>query len=70
MHRAPHQTDGRTTLARITPKGRRLVRKAAAALNAEVFERTGLEGDDQRSVIEALVKLRRSPGDFEEPGDA
>jgi hypothetical protein len=47
-----------------------LVRKAAAALNAEVFERTGLEGDDQRSVIEALVKLRRSPGDFEEPGDA
>ena len=30
VERLPHPSDGRTTLARITPAGRRLARKAAA----------------------------------------
>ena len=65
VERIPHPTDGRTTLAAITRVGRRLVRKAAAALNADVFGAVGLADDNAKVVVDALACLRRHAGDFE-----
>jgi hypothetical protein len=64
VDRVPHPTDARTTLASITKPGRRLVRRAAGALNAEVFDVVGLPDEDARAVICALSVLRRNAGDF------
>ena len=65
VERIPHPTDGRTTLGAITRVGRRLVRKAAAALNADVFGSVGLADDNAKVVVDALACLRRHAGDFE-----
>lgn len=67
VERIPHPTDGRTTLAAITRPGRRLVRRAAQALNAEAFTQTGLSSDQIESVIDSLTALRRKANDFTEP---
>jgi DNA-binding MarR family transcriptional regulator len=64
VQRLPHPTDGRTTLAAITARGRRLARKAAAALNSEVFSHVGLPDGAAGGVVEALAVLRRNAGDF------
>ncbi len=64
VRRLPHPSDGRTTLAAITPKGRRLVRSAATALNAGVFADIGLATDRADAVVGALAELRRRSGDF------
>lgn len=64
VRRIAHPTDGRTTLAAITPKGRRLARKAVAALNEQVFEQTGLDADELRAAIGSLAHLRQRAGDF------
>ena len=56
--REPHPTDGRTTLARITPTGRRLAKKATALLNAQVFEAPGLDPAETRLLTELLEKVR------------
>jgi DNA-binding MarR family transcriptional regulator len=65
VRRIPHPTDGRTTLAAITAKGRRLVTSATDALDAKVFQQTGL-GDHQLEVVIALLaELREGAGDFE-----
>ena len=64
VQRVPHPTDGRTTLARITPEGRRLARKAAAALNRDVFAAPGLDPAHLRSTMAAFTAMRRAAGDF------
>ena len=64
VKRLPHPTDGRTTLASVTAKGRRLGRRATEVLNAEVFECSGLTEDRIRDVVAALADLRQSAGDF------
>lgn len=64
VRRLAHPTDGRTTLAAITPKGRRLAHKAVAALNAHVFGQTGLDDDELRAAIGSLAHLRQRAGDF------
>ncbi len=64
VRRLPHPSDGRTTLAAITPKGRRLVRAAATALNAGVFADIGLATERADAVVGALAELRRRSGDF------
>jgi hypothetical protein len=60
----PHPTDGRTTLASITAKGRRTAEKASKALNTTVFAATGLAPKDERALFGALRKLRLAAGDF------
>ncbi len=62
--RVPHPTDGRTTLAAITGTGRRLVRRAATALNAEVFRDPGVPAADAETAVAILATLRRNAGDF------
>ena len=63
--RVPHPTDGRTTLARVTPAGRALVEKATAALNEQVFTATGLAERDLADLVRLLEKLRHAAGDYD-----
>jgi DNA-binding MarR family transcriptional regulator len=66
VRRRPHPTDGRTTLAEITPAGRDLARKATAELNASVFGATGLTPRQLDQVVDLLRRLRIAEGDFAE----
>ncbi|MGB6518118.1 MAG: MarR family transcriptional regulator, partial [Candidatus Cybelea sp.] len=56
IERAPHPTDRRTTLARITGKGRALVAEATASVNAARFG-VGMFGDGE---MEELIRLVRA----------
>ena len=62
--RRPHPTDRRTTLAELTPRGRRRVRAAAQALAEVDFGLDGMPSRDLAKVNEALTSLRRNVGDF------
>lgn len=64
VERHPHPVDRRTTLARITDAGRRVVREAAAALGAIDFGLAGDEPVDHAAVEAALRSVRRNAGDF------
>lgn len=66
VRRRPHPTDGRTTLAEITPAGRDLARKATAELNVSVFGATGLTPRQLDQVVDLLRRLRIAEGDFTE----
>ena len=65
VHRVPHQTDRRTTLAELTDRGRALAGQASDRLNAEVFDRIGLDPAQLRRLVDVLQLMRRSAGDFE-----
>jgi DNA-binding MarR family transcriptional regulator len=65
--RLPHPTDGRTTLAEITPVGRRLAKKATGLLNTTVFEDPGLVPGAVDDLVSVLRDLRHGAGDFDEP---
>ncbi len=60
--RSPHPTDGRTTLIELTAEGRTLAKKATAALNAEVFGKSGFGPDDVDHLIRVLGTFRRDAG--------
>ena len=62
--RRPHPSDGRTTLAAITPSGRRLAQAATTDLNAQVFSGFGLNVAENRRLFSLLSKLRQAAGDF------
>jgi len=62
--RVRHPTDGRTTLARLTPKGKRTAARAVTVLNEEVFAEPGLPAGDLQATIRALAVLRAAAGDF------
>ena len=64
VDRIPHPTDRRTTLARITPAGRRRVVQAADALAEIGFGLDGMSPADLARAEGALVDLRREAGDF------
>jgi DNA-binding MarR family transcriptional regulator len=64
--RSPHPTDGRTTLIELTAEGRTLAKKATAALNSEVFGKSGFGDDDVDHLIRVLGAFRRDAGDFTE----
>ena len=66
LRRVPHPTDGRTTLAEICLAGRQLAERATEAVNREVFDAPGLDGDDTRVLVEVLGRLRRTAGDYED----
>ena len=65
--RAPHPTDRRTTLATITPRGRKVAAAATEALNAMSFGTAPLRRAELQTVSEALRLLRLGAGDFQEP---
>jgi len=58
VRREPHPTDGRTTLAVITPAGRKTVEQATKVLNDEVFTRVGLADRELAQLYRLLEKLR------------
>jgi len=64
LRRVPHPSDGRTTLAEITPAGRKLGRTATEALNTDVFEATGLTGRQLEQLFGLLRRVRQAEGDF------
>ena len=64
VERAPHPTDGRTTLVKITEQGRAIVERATATLNAEVFSDIGMSADQSRGLAASIDSLRRHAGDF------
>ena len=61
--RVPHPEDGRTTLATITPEGRRLVRRATTTLNEQVFADLGWDPDELDALFESLRRFRAAAGD-------
>lgn len=62
--RSAHPDDRRAIIVALNRSGRDLAERATAALNAEVFERPDLAGDDLRELFDVLARLRRSAGDF------
>jgi DNA-binding MarR family transcriptional regulator len=65
VQRLAHHTDRRTTLIKILPVGRRILAKATAALNEEVFADPGLSSADANKIFALLRKLRSGERDFE-----
>ncbi len=61
----PHPSDARTTLAVITPRGRRAATDATQDLNATVYERIGLPEQKRSQLIELLAELRASGNEFD-----
>lgn len=64
VRRRPHPTDGRTTLAEITARGRKLTEQATAALNSQVFATMGLSEQEMNDLFDILRKVRHGSGDF------
>jgi len=64
VERRAHPTDGRTTLAAITPAGRKVVEKATAVLNREVFADIGLSERECEQLFRLLRKIRTRSGTY------
>jgi DNA-binding MarR family transcriptional regulator len=65
VRRVPHPSDARTTLAVITPRGRRLATAATEELNSTVYERIGLSEEQREVVIRLLGELRANGTEFD-----
>jgi DNA-binding MarR family transcriptional regulator len=65
IRRTPHPTDRRSTIARMTPEGRILTQEAIRRLNSGLFRDLGLSGEEVRTLIAVLTKMRRSWGDLD-----
>ena len=59
VERRRHPTDGRTTLAAITPTGRCTVERATTVLNGEIFTDIGLSDQDTERLYRLLERLRK-----------
>ena len=64
IRRTPHPTDRRSTIAQITPEGLAVTGEAITRLNSELYRDLGLTGDEVRTLISVLTKMRGSWGDF------
>jgi DNA-binding MarR family transcriptional regulator len=64
VQRAAHPTDRRTTLAKITDDGRRVVDKATEAVTATSFGVAALTDDELDQLTALLRKMRIDAGDF------
>lgn len=64
VKRMPDPTDGRTTLAVLTARGRKLALKVADELERTVFRDLELPGRDVAVLFDLLQKFRASAGDF------
>jgi DNA-binding MarR family transcriptional regulator len=67
VERAPHPTDRRATLARITAKGRRTADAATSALHEIAFGTRPLRKTELEALSTILARMRMSAGDFSEP---
>ena len=65
VRRVPHSSDGRTTVAIITPRGRRAATAATEDLNASVYEQIGLSEDQRHQLTELLAQLRVAGNEFD-----
>ena len=66
VRRVQHPLDARTTLAVITPRGRRVADAAIEDLNTTVYERIGLHRAHSASqLIDLLAELRANGNEFE-----
>jgi DNA-binding MarR family transcriptional regulator len=65
VDRVAHPEDGRTTLATITPEGRKVAAEGTRLLNAEVFEQLGWSRSDLDALFRILRKFRAAAGDFD-----
>jgi DNA-binding MarR family transcriptional regulator len=64
VERAPHPTDRRTTLARLTEDGRRVVGKATEVVSATGFGVSALTDDELNQLTSVLRRVRIDAGDF------
>jgi DNA-binding MarR family transcriptional regulator len=64
VERSPHEEDRRTTLARITDRGREVAELATKALNEEQFGTAPLGRGELDSLSETLRRMRIDAGDF------
>lgn len=62
--RVPHPDDGRTTLARITPAGKRVALAATEAMHAIDFALGALDAPAQEELTGLLRGLRVAAGDY------
>lgn len=62
--RRSNPDDGRGTLARLTPVGRRRAVQATDAMNEQVFVDLGVPAPTVRRLFDLLADLRRNAGDF------
>jgi DNA-binding MarR family transcriptional regulator len=69
VQRVAHEQDRRAVLARITPEGRRVGRRATKRLNDARFGMAPLDSGACDEVYSLLEPLRRAAGDFAEPGE-
>lgn len=65
VRRETHPTDGRTTLAVITAKGRKVADAATAELNETVYERVGLSEAKRNQLVALLAELRIAGEEFD-----
>lgn len=63
VERVPHETDRRTTLARITESGRDRLAEATAALEAVRFGMADLDIASLDDITTAMARVRASAGD-------
>ena len=63
VRRDRHESDRRQVLASITDEGREVSRRATEGLNADVFERPGLDREDLGRLFGLLSALRADGGD-------
>lgn len=65
IRRVAHPSDARTTVARITPKGRQLSERVTEQLNREVYELIPLSEGARRALAELLRQLRADGNEFD-----
>ena len=65
VKRVPHPSDARTTLAVITPRGKRVATDATRDLNAIVYEQIGLSERQRSRLLDLLAVLRASGNEFD-----
>jgi DNA-binding MarR family transcriptional regulator len=63
--RAPHPSDARTTLAVITPRGRKVATDATRDLNSTVYEHIGLSEPQRGQLLDLLAELRANGNEFD-----
>ncbi len=65
VRRVAHPSDARTTLAVITPRGKRVAMEATQDLNATVYEQIGLSEPQRSRLLDLLAVLRVSGNEFD-----
>ncbi len=63
VRRTRNEEDRRQVLASVTDAGREVAQRATAGLNAQVFGRPGVDGEQLDQLFELLTTLRANGGD-------